>query len=42
MRQEAVLQQFVPKHLSVGNSKIREKYRLGYLMFRLRFEPVNV
>lgn len=42
MRQETVLEQFVPKHMPVGNEKIREKYRLGYFMSRLRFEPANV
>jgi len=42
MRQEAVLEQYVSKHMPVGNEKIREKYRLGYLMSRLKFELANV
>ena len=42
MCQEAVLEQFASKHMSVGNEKIREKYRVGYLMSRLKFELASV
>jgi hypothetical protein len=41
MRQEAVLEQFVPKHLPLGNEENNKKYRLVYLISRLRFEPAN-